>query len=63
MTVSTRPALATRTADQQLLAGQLVGYRARFIRTGNPNSAGTTIWPALDASDTALRLAPGPRAP
>jgi para-nitrobenzyl esterase len=47
------------TTDQQRLAGQLVGYWTRFIRTGNPNNAGTTTWPALDGSDTALHLAPG----
>jgi para-nitrobenzyl esterase len=44
------------TADQQRVAGQLVGYWTRFIRTGNPNGAGMTNWPGLDASDTAFRL-------
>ncbi len=48
-----------RTAHQQRLAGQLVGYWTRFIRTGNPAGAGGTTWPALHVSDIALRLAPG----
>ncbi|MBB5782521.1 carboxylesterase/lipase family protein [Nonomuraea jabiensis] len=46
------------TADQRRLADQLVGYWTRFIRTGDPNGAGSTTWPRLDAADSALNLAP-----
>ncbi|MGW4474433.1 carboxylesterase/lipase family protein [Nonomuraea sp. NPDC004354] len=46
------------TADQRRLADRLVGYWARFVRTGDPNGAGSPTWPRLGAADGALNLAP-----
>ncbi|MEV4250001.1 carboxylesterase family protein [Streptosporangium canum] len=43
---------------QQRLADRLVGYWTRFVRTGDPNGAGSTRWPRLGAADQALKLAP-----
>ncbi|WP_242641245.1 carboxylesterase/lipase family protein [Streptomyces kasugaensis] len=45
------PALTT---EQRALAGQLVGYWARFARTGDPNGPGAPAWPRFGAHATAL---------
>ncbi|MFF2923400.1 carboxylesterase family protein [Streptomyces celluloflavus] len=45
------PALTT---GQRALAGQLVGYWARFARTGDPNGPGAPVWPRFGAHATAL---------
>ncbi|MDP9045381.1 MAG: carboxylesterase family protein [Pseudomonadota bacterium] len=48
------------TAAQSTLSSQMVGYWTQFAKTGNPNAAGTSTWPAYTAaSDTYLTLAPG----
>ncbi|WP_084258833.1 carboxylesterase/lipase family protein [Microtetraspora malaysiensis] len=46
------------SAKQRRLADRIVGYWTTFVRTGNPNRAGSTRWPALGAADRALELAP-----
>ena len=47
------------SAGQQALATDMAGYWARFAMTGDPNGAGRTGWPAFDASERVLQLAPG----
>lgn len=38
----------------------MVGFWAQFAKTGNPNAAGSSAWPAYtSANDTYLTLAPG----
>lgn len=46
------------SAVQRRLAARIVGYWTRFVRTGDPNGAGSTTWPRLDTADRALNLAP-----
>ncbi|NUR30298.1 MAG: carboxylesterase family protein, partial [Catenulispora sp.] len=46
------------SAAQRRLADRMVGYWTRFVRTGDPNGAGSTAWPRLGAANLALRLAP-----
>jgi para-nitrobenzyl esterase len=51
---------APLTAAQIALSTQMVGFWSQFARTGNPNAAGNTVWPAYTAAnDTYLTLAPG----
>ncbi len=49
---------------QRALSDRMVGYWTNFARTGNPNSAGAPLWPALRASSphapSVQSLAPGP---
>jgi para-nitrobenzyl esterase len=48
------------TTAQQALADQMVGFWTRFARTGNPNPAGSSLWPAYTpANDSYLSLQPG----
>jgi para-nitrobenzyl esterase len=48
------------TAAQTALSTQMVGFWSQFAKTGNPNAAGNTAWPAYTAAnDTYLTLAPG----
>lgn len=52
------------TAAQTDLSNKMVGFWTQFAKTGNPNAAGSTTWPAYTAaSDTYLTLAPGAIAP
>ncbi len=53
------------TQAQRELGDAMVGYWARFARTGNPNAdAAPDAWPAYTlAGDTVLTLAPGAIAP
>jgi para-nitrobenzyl esterase len=52
------------TAAQTALSNQMVGFWAQFAKTGNPNAAGSTTWPAYTgANDTYLTLAPSAIAP
>ena len=47
------------TAAQRALSNRMVGYWAQFAKTGNPNAAGSSAWPAYTASnDSFLNLAP-----
>ncbi|HXA46021.1 MAG TPA: carboxylesterase family protein [Burkholderiaceae bacterium] len=47
------------TAAQTALSNQMVGFWAQFAKSGNPNAAGSTAWPAYTAAnDTYLTLAP-----
>jgi para-nitrobenzyl esterase len=41
------------TADQRVLADRLVGYWARFTRTGDPNGDDAPAWPRLDSAGSA----------
>lgn len=55
----TMPASAGLTPAQRTLADTMVRYWARFARTGDPNEAAATAWPAYTvANDTYLSLAP-----
>lgn len=47
------------SASQETLATDMAGYWARFAVSGNPNAAGSSTWPAFDASERVLQLAPG----
>ncbi|MBI5255692.1 MAG: carboxylesterase family protein [Burkholderiales bacterium] len=50
----------TLSAAQQALSDTMVGYWTEFARSGNPNAAGTSTWPAYTAAgDQYLSLAPG----
>ena len=47
------------TADEESLAGAMVGSWARFARAGNPNGKGLSHWPNYTSSgDTHLKLRP-----
>jgi para-nitrobenzyl esterase len=48
------------TSAQTALSAQMVGFWSQFAKTGNPNAAGSTLWPPYTAaSDAYLTLAPG----
>ncbi|MEU7580406.1 carboxylesterase/lipase family protein [Streptomyces sp. NPDC041068] len=53
------------TAAQRRLATRMVGYWARFVRSGDPNGPHATPWPRMSLTSGgrsyALDLAPGPR--
>ncbi|PRC92424.1 carboxylesterase/lipase family protein [Solimicrobium silvestre] len=47
------------TAAQTALSTQMIGFWSQFAKTGNPNAAGSSAWPAYTvANDTYLTLAP-----
>lgn len=47
------------TSAQMALSNQMVGFWTQFAKTGNPNAAASSAWPAYTAtSDTYLTLAP-----
>ncbi|WP_063780642.1 carboxylesterase/lipase family protein [Nonomuraea sp. SBT364] len=46
------------SAGQRRLADRMAGYWTRFVRTGDPNGAGSAAWPRLGPADRALVLAP-----
>jgi para-nitrobenzyl esterase len=51
------------TKPQESLAGTMIGYWARFARTGDPNGEGAPRWPRFDADaarPSVQVLAPGP---
>lgn len=57
----TLPGSAELSPAQRRLADTMVRYWARFARSGNPNEAGATTWPAYTAANDAyLSLAPSP---
>lgn len=47
---------APLNAAQEVLSNDMVSYWTNFARTGNPNSATTPNWPALDNSELIQRL-------
>jgi len=44
----------TPTPAEVTFAGQLMGYWSQFAKTGNPNAAGSTLWPHYDSSMEAM---------
>jgi len=46
----------TPTPAEITFAGQMMGYWSQFAKTGNPNAAGSTLWPRYDASEAMLQL-------
>jgi para-nitrobenzyl esterase len=55
----TMPGSAALSPAQRGLADTMVRYWTRFARTGNPNEAAATVWPAYTAANDAyLSLAP-----
>ena len=55
----TMPGSAALSPAQRGLADTMVRYWTRFARTGNPNEAAATAWPAYTAANDAyLSLAP-----
>ncbi|CAM5403998.1 carboxylic ester hydrolase [Streptomyces spiroverticillatus] len=59
------PGTPPLTLEQQRLADRIVGYWARFVRTGEPNGPNATSWPRTTGhgASYALDLTPGPRGP
>ncbi|MDE2450147.1 MAG: carboxylesterase family protein [Gammaproteobacteria bacterium] len=52
------------TAADRALSARLMHYWADFVKTGNPNGAGLTVWPAMAQGDPdvmVLTSSPGPR--
>jgi para-nitrobenzyl esterase len=51
---------AVYTRAETALSAQMVGFWSQFAKSGNPNVAGSTAWPAYTvANDTYMTLAPG----
>jgi carboxylesterase type B len=51
---------AVYTPAETALSAQMVGFWSQFAKSGNPNVAGSTAWPAYTvANDTYMTLAPG----
>ncbi|MES9538675.1 carboxylesterase family protein [Actinomadura sp. NPDC000600] len=46
-TVQNLPPLPGLNPDQQRLSRQMLSYWTAFARTGDPNTSGTPVWPAL----------------
>jgi para-nitrobenzyl esterase len=47
------------SASQQALSAQMIAFWAQFAKTGNPNSTGSTAWPAYTAAtDSAIFFDP-----
>lgn len=48
------------TANQQQLSDTMIGYWARFAKTGNPNSTGAPTWPLYSSGSIESLVAPTP---
>jgi para-nitrobenzyl esterase len=48
------------TPNQQQLSDTMIGYWARFAKTGNPNSAGAPTWPLYSSGSLESLVAPTP---